>query len=123
MTNVDDICIPVPVAAQLTYHLKMAIAFATAERTVEAASETTLGLALLSLYCTTDGTELTAEFPDATVAQSSPERWEALCARTEALGRELQAHFVSEGQHPIATLYESAAGAVRSTIAPLRIQR
>ena len=118
----EDLCIPGPTAAQLTYHMGMAVAFAAADDTLQCASETTLAWTLLSSY-DTNTSEFVADLPEPGVAAASERQWDTLQRRTETLARALQAHFVSEGQQATAAIYAAAEARVGDVIAALRDRR
>lgn len=113
-----DICVPGEVASQLAYHMGAAVRLATAGRPIESASETVLAWALLSAYGHPDAELAALDLPTLAVAPAL--RWDDLLRRTQALALQLQAHFVSEGQHATATVYETAAGRVCDLVAALQ---
>ena len=113
-----EICVPAESASQLAYHMSAAVRLATAGRPIESASETVLAWALLTTYGRPDA-ELTAlDLPALAVAPAL--RWDDLLRRTQALALQLQAHFVSEGQHATATIYETVGDRLRDLVAALQ---
>ncbi len=118
-----ELCMAGPAATQLAYHLYMAVRFAAADDLVECASETALACTILSAHGGLDAAASAEDLVDSVAMGATEGQWDVLRRRTEALALQLQAHFVSEGQHATATVYETAAATVSATLAALRDHR
>ncbi|MEL7156640.1 MAG: CBS domain-containing protein [Actinomycetota bacterium] len=104
-------------AAAAVFHLRAAIELTAANRPAEAVAETVLVLALLVHQGMLDPTS-PADLP--APAPLTPAKREDVARVTRALARQLQAHYLNEGQHALAELYESAASAVDSVLIDTR---
>jgi hypothetical protein len=113
---VTDLAIPELVAAQLAYHLRLAAGFAAAGEAREAASQAALAWTLLELHGGAGCVGVSDDLPGLRATGVSPEHWHRVRERTHAVALEMQAHFVSEGQHALASLYSAAGGAVPATV-------
>jgi hypothetical protein len=110
-----------PVAAvQLSYHLRMVVALATAGEMAECASEAALAWTILSMAGPEAVSALGADLPDVDVIAVSEAQWDAVLRRAHALALQLQAHFVSEGQSATAALYEGVGAALKPALDRLR---
>ena len=93
-------------AARVDFHLRAAIGLGAVGNTAEATSETALALSLFELGGFSTGRER-VDLPSPSPVPA--EQRDEILHRSRALARQLQAHYVSEGQHDLADLYESAA--------------
>ncbi len=90
----------------IEFHLRAAVGLGAEGRTAEATSETALALSLFEfsgLNAERERIDLPSPTPIA------PRSRDEIVQRGRALALQLQAHYVSEGQHGLADLYESAA--------------
>ena len=102
-----DVLLPAAVGAQIDYHLEIAIDLVANGEVEASAAELALVRTLLRMHGVTQS-DLFEELPRMGTAKQKIDQ-ESLSRTTQALARELQAHFVSEGQRWLAELYEQAA--------------
>ena len=98
------------------YHLDLSVHLAASGETDEAASETALALALLSTHVGLEPEKPWSDLPPQAVLTSDGEQTKTIYSRAHALAMEIQAHYVSEGQHELATAYETAATWLASSV-------
>lgn len=101
--------------ADIRYHLELGVRLIAAGRSDEAASETALALALLRNRLGSAAEAAQRDLPPAEAVAADGAAVAAIHARARALAMEIQAHYVSEGQHELATAYEDAASWLAST--------
>jgi hypothetical protein len=117
---VNDVVISEDLACQLAYHLRMAAGFAAVGDAAECASEATLAWTLVAGAGVHLAERAAQDLPALRLADVTEGQWDTVRRRTEALALSLQAHFVSEGQHATAAMYEAAASAVAGTVEGFR---
>ncbi len=114
--------LPASTAGQFAYHVRMAAVFAVAGETDESASEAVLAWAILST-CWPGATEAAGVTADELIGQNqvglSEQHRQAAHAKAHALALELEGHFVTTGQHDLATLYATVADELTVTIGAL----
>lgn len=99
----------------------MAVGFAAAGNHVESASEAALAWTILRLQGDGAGADALADdLPPTGVTTAGDAAWLDVQRRTHDLARELQGHFVSEGQFAAASLYEDVAIALHGRTPRLR---
>jgi hypothetical protein len=86
----------------------------------ECASEATLAWTLVAGAGVHLAERAAQDLPALRLADVTEGQWDTVRRRTEALALSLQAHFVSEGQHATAAMYEAAASAVAGTVEGFR---
>ncbi len=123
MSNrMTDLELSAPAAAQLSYHVRMSAVFAVAGETDESASEAVLAWAILST-CWPGATEAAQATADELIGQDqaglSAIHQKSAHAKAHALALTLEAHFVTTGQHDLATLYADVAEELSVTIEAL----
>jgi hypothetical protein len=110
------------VAAQLSYHARMSAVFAVGGDIAESGSEAVLAWAILATSwpgAEPSARECANELIGEEQAGVSPEAQAAAQTRAHSLALELEAHFVSTGQHDVAALYATVAEHLGSTISAL----
>lgn len=105
----SDVLVPAAVAAQIDYHLEIAVDLVAGGEVLASAAELALARTLLRMHGVTQS-DLIEELPRLGTAATLDH--DELRRTTQALARELQAHFVSVRQTELATLYETAAAQV-----------
>lgn len=121
-TSSTDLALGGPAAAQLSYHVRMSAVFAVGGDHEESASESVLAWAILSTAwpgaeaAARDGA---AELIGEDQAGLSPESREQARSKALALAMTLEAHYVTTGQHDVASLYERVAEQLAATIESL----
>ena len=104
-----ELTLPHVVAAQVDEHLRIAVGLAMAGKATEAAGEAALARMLMRLSGTADLPRLT-DLPR--MADLTDDQRRRLKQTTCALALDFEAHFVSEGQHELANMYEAIAAEI-----------
>ena len=106
-------------ATQFAYHSRMAAVFAVGGESAESASEAVLAWAILATS-RPDAVDAAGSVAADLVGQQqvglSEAHQEAAHRKAHALAMELEGHYVSCGQHEIATLYATVADQLSETI-------
>jgi hypothetical protein len=109
-------------AAQFSYHLRMAAVFAASGELDQSGSEAVLAWAILATAWPS-AVDLALDTASELIGQEQAGVSEAhrLAARSRAhaLALQLEGHYTSVGLHDVATLYESVAENLDTTIATL----
>lgn len=95
--------------ADIDYHLDFGTRLAASDLAAEAASEVALAHALISTQIGDLPPPFSSELPGPDRLTPDGARQQEARSRAHALALEIQAHYVSEGQHKLADAYESAA--------------
>ncbi|NNE11276.1 MAG: hypothetical protein HKN41_03435 [Ilumatobacter sp.] len=116
---VDDVRLPAATAAQFGYHARMSAVFAVAGASEESESESVLAWAILATAWPGAAWSVAAVASELVgqdqVGLSEAHRDRAH-RKASAQALELEAHYVSCGQHDIASLYASVADDLQSTV-------
>jgi hypothetical protein len=109
-------------SGQFSYHVRMAAMCAIAGKIEESASEAVLAWAVLSSCCAgaaAGAAAVGAELIDPERVAASDDQRRRAQTRAHDLALSLEAHYVSVGQHDVATLYETVADELDASIARL----
>ncbi len=107
----DDVTMPAEVAALMNHHLAVGVGELVAGRCEAGLAEVILAWAVLQVHGASRSAMI-EELPGALAP--SPGTSEAPTPTVLALARELQAHFISEGQFELAQVYERAVSRVEA---------
>lgn len=120
--STDDVRLSAIAAAQVAYHTRMAAVFGIAGESGESSSESVLAWVMLCSCWPDAGAQAqttASELVGQNVARLSDAHRDRARRRAQSQALDLQAHFVSVGQHEEATLYARVAEDIDAAIASL----